>query len=139
MVIIGDFNDHPHNTSVLNILGADTTKTNNTKSFFNTSFAWQKRGLGTYHYKGEWGVLDHIVITKKMANNEDVFQGYFSEIINNSFLLYTNKNGETRPSRSYQGLRYFWRLLRSPTRITYLVLQINYSSAGEAFSSNNPL
>lgn len=107
IVIVGDLNDHPYNESVLNILEADTTKTNNAKPFFNTSYSWQKRGQGTHNYRGNWGVLDHIIITKKMANNNDVFQSYYSEIINNAFLLYTNKKGETSPSRSYGGPNYY--------------------------------
>jgi predicted extracellular nuclease len=107
VVILGDLNDHPDNESVINILGADTLLTNNQKTLFNTSYAWQKQGLGTHNYKGEWGVLDQIIITKRMANKLDVFSQYYAEIIDNAFLLYTNKKGGTSPSRSYGGPNYY--------------------------------
>ncbi len=107
IVILGDFNDYPNNESVLTVLGADTSLNHNNKTLFNTSYAWQKQGKGTYNYKGHWGVLDQIIITKNIANKLDVFSQYYAEIIDNSFLIYTNKKGEKRPNKSYGGSNYY--------------------------------
>jgi predicted extracellular nuclease len=107
VVIIGDLNDEPNSESILNAFGADTSKITSNRKYFNTSFPWQKLGNGTYKQKGQWNVLDHIIITKKMANNLDVFKNYYAEIIDNNFLLYTGKNGDIRPNRSYGGTKYF--------------------------------
>ncbi|MFA8343643.1 MAG: endonuclease/exonuclease/phosphatase family protein [Rhodothermaceae bacterium] len=59
IIIMGDFNDEPENNSIYKVLGAD-----NSDYLVNLSFSAYKNGLGTYRYRGDWNMLDQIIINK---------------------------------------------------------------------------
>ena len=58
-------------------------------------------GIGSYNYKGNWGWLDQIIVSKNFyqPNIKLLSIGAFQR----DFMLYKNKNGDVYPSRSFGG------------------------------------
>ena len=94
---MGDFNDHPDNESVKDVLVAD--------DFINLMDTDLSTGLGSYNYKGDWNWLDQIIFSKNFVDNcfKVLSGGSFYE----KYMLYENKNGVMYPSRSFGGDKYY--------------------------------
>ena len=95
IIIAGDFNDYANSASVRMLCGkrlkdisAEATGRNGAK--------------GTYRYQGEWGSLDHILVSESLARN--VVDCYINDA---PFLVEPNeKYGGVKPRRNYLGPRY---------------------------------
>lgn len=60
-MIMGDFNDYPTNNSIAKVLGAVAPKSGvQAKKLYNLM---DGRKEGTYRYRGEWGVLDQLIVS----------------------------------------------------------------------------
>ena len=91
IIVIGDFNDEPTNISILETLNANPFKCDSIKieylfktksELFNTSYQAYEDGLGTYKYRGDWNMLDQIIISGDLITNPDFYY------ICNSFNIY---------------------------------------------------
>lgn len=109
VVAVGDFNDYPTNKSILEVLGASN---DSSATLFNLNYdLYVNQKIGSHYYKGEWGMLDQIIVSKSMLNrlamspdSKTPLNGVFSA----DFMLYTDKKtGEKSPSRTYGGNKYF--------------------------------
>jgi predicted extracellular nuclease len=102
IIIIGDMNDYPTNKSNYEVLGAK--EPSNLDYLTNLMYNKHMNKEGTYFYKGEWGVIDNIIVSKSVLK-------YASEnnavIYIKDWLLYTNSKGEKSPSRSYSVDKYY--------------------------------
>ena len=95
IIIAGDFNDYANSASVRMLCGkrlkdisAEATGRNGAK--------------GTYRYQGEWGSLDHILVSESLARN--VVDCYINDA---PFLVEPDeKYGGVKPRRNYLGPRY---------------------------------
>lgn len=95
IIIAGDFNDYANSASVRMLCGkrlkdisAEATGRNGAK--------------GTYRYQGEWGSLDHILVSESLARN--VVHCYINDA---PFLVEPDeKYGGVKPRRNYLGPRY---------------------------------
>lgn len=95
IIIAGDFNDYANSASVRMLCGkrlkdisAEATGRNGAK--------------GTYRYQGEWGSLDHILVSEALARN--VVDCYINDA---PFLVEPDeKYGGLKPRRNYLGPRY---------------------------------
>ena len=95
IIIAGDFNDYANSASVRMLCGkrlkdisAEATGRNGAK--------------GTYRYQGEWGSLDHILVSEALARN--VADCYINDA---PFLVEPDeKYGGVKPRRNYLGPRY---------------------------------
>lgn len=95
IIIAGDFNDYTNSASVRMLCGkrlkdisAEATGRNGAKV--------------TYRYQGEWGSLDHILVSESLARN--VVHCYVNDA---SFLVEPDeKYGGVKPRRNYLGPRY---------------------------------
>lgn len=109
IIIMGDFNDEPFNKSIANYLKADSVLTAETK-LYNTSYHLVKKGEGTYNYRGNWNVLDQIIVSQNLVNG-DKKDGEASppeaQVVKKDFMLYETKSGQKVPSRSYGGPNYY--------------------------------
>mgnify|MGYP002877001301 CR=1 FL=1 len=96
-LVMGDFNDHPDNESVKDVLVSD--------DFINLMDTDLSTGLGSYNYKGDWNWLDQIIFSKNFVDNcfKVLSGGSFYE----KYMLYENKNGVMYPSRSFGGDKYY--------------------------------
>lgn len=116
IIVLGDFNDEPTNISVLETLNANTFKCDSLKAediynteceLFNTSYQAYEDGLGTYKYRDDWNLLDQIIISGELINNQDFYY------ICNSFNIYkpyfmVTQSGKYKdtPFPTYGGKRY---------------------------------
>lgn len=77
IMIIGDFNDEPSDISLLNSLKALALNCESPVSIsevagsdlYNISYSDYNDSLGTYLYRGDWNMLDQIIISGKLITN----------------------------------------------------------------------
>jgi predicted extracellular nuclease len=110
IVIMGDFNDHPNDKSVFEVLGAKEVASS---SLFNHMYSIHTSGNGSYFYKGEWGALDQMITSRglMMTNENPKTSGWHVDnqsagVLREEKLLFRDKEGVARPSRSYAGDSY---------------------------------
>ncbi len=113
IVIIGDFNDEPNNVSIVEDLEtADFfcgENLNTSFKLFNLATNVFLNGEGTYLYRGDWNMLDQIIVSRGLLDNEkfEFVCGSF-EIIKPEFMVTKEGNykGASIPTfggRSYLG------------------------------------
>jgi len=107
IIILGDFNDMPNNKSIREILGACPLENNCYLN--NLSYPFHDKHQGTYNYKGNWNVLDQIIVSKPLTNKENSMSILNNEakILQSPFVMYTSEDGTTTPSRTYGGNNYY--------------------------------
>ncbi len=95
IILLGDLNDHPENNSVQ--LLNKTLAPMITKS--SGEFG------GSYNYNNEWGILDHILISKGLSNGKPSIIKDSGKIHSFPFLIEEYK-GQLVPKRTYAGNKY---------------------------------
>jgi predicted extracellular nuclease len=89
IIIMGDFNDEPGNTSIKSVLGAalfdcaiqDSVKQED-YSLFNAAGRIYRDGGGSYRYQSDWNMLDQIIISRSFLTDDK-----FSYLCN-SFIVF---------------------------------------------------
>lgn len=110
IVIMGDFNDYPTNSSMVEVLKANPISDNITPNYlYNMMYKMHLAGKGSNKYKGEWGVLDQIIVSGDLLDSSKSFftlQGN-AHIFDAGFLL-ENDNAYLgkQPFRTYIGMKY---------------------------------
>jgi predicted extracellular nuclease len=112
IVIMGDFNDSPLNESVYQLLSAKNQWCQqNEKDFFNLAFEQHITGdIGSHYYKGEWSMLDQIIVSYPLLKSEKGFsaENQLISIFQPDWLFYeVKKTGEKIPNRTYGGNNYY--------------------------------
>ena len=108
IVIMGDFNDYPQDSSLAIILGALPESTGKPNELINLAWATDAAGAGSYNYRGHWGALDQMIVSgyllagKKWHVNMNSY-----EVVKRPWMMYTNEKGEQYPSRTYGGPNYY--------------------------------
>ena len=67
------------------------------------------RAEGTYKYRGEWGILDQMIVNGRLLMKHNSINTDYSKacIFNRPFLLEEDdKYGGDKPFRTYNGMRY---------------------------------
>lgn len=108
IVLMGDFNDHPDNVSIKDILKAKAV-TDTGADLVDLFEDDHKAGKGTHNYKGEWGVLDHFIVSKALYNGKNgiALSPNDGKIVYEEKLLFTGKDGSKKPSTTYGGPNYY--------------------------------
>lgn len=107
VVIMGDLNDYPTNHSVADVVCREDSSVIVLK---NLMVDYHAQGFGTYNYKGAWGVLDNVIVSKYLLGNTEGGINVFQEkayIFRKDWLLYTNKKGEKSPAKTMGGSTYY--------------------------------
>jgi len=105
IIIMGDMNDEPANRSLMETLGEKSP--NSGANLVNLMMPDDTAGLGTYFYSGTWNMLDNLVVSGEMINGKKVrVENQKGYIYSNDWMIYTNKNGDKTPNRSYVGNKY---------------------------------
>lgn len=108
IIVMGDFNDHPDNNSILNTLKAsDTPKAKG--DLYNAYYTLDKNKQGTHYFDKEWRVLDQIIVSQTLLNAKKgyKFEPKNAHILKKDFVLFkNNKTGEEKPNRTYSGEKY---------------------------------
>lgn len=111
VIIMGDFNDYPHNKSVAEVLEAVTPPPHPLpgKLYHLLAHRAKQYGFGSYKYQGEWNLLDHLIVSGTLLDSSGKFftseeQANVAQI---PFLLEEDKKyGGVKPFRTYYGMKY---------------------------------
>jgi len=105
IIIMGDMNDEPANKSLYETLGAESPDSG--ARLVNLMMPDDAKGLGTYFFSGSWNMLDNLVVSDALIKGKR-FQVLDKKgfIFTNDWMIFTNKNGDKTPNRSYVGNKY---------------------------------
>jgi predicted extracellular nuclease len=111
VMIMGDFNDEPTNRSLSNGLSATGKRRNiHLGDHYNLFYDLHNlEGKGTYNYKGNWNMLDHVIVSYNLLNQERGLTTGFDggAILAEEWMLYDSEEyGEKLPSATYRGTEY---------------------------------
>lgn len=105
IIIMGDMNDEPANKGLHETLGAEAPGSG--AQLVNLTMPDDVAGKGTYFYNGNWNMLDNLVVSETVLTGKGMqVEGEKGYIFSNDWMVYTNKNGEQTPNRSYVGNKY---------------------------------
>lgn len=112
VILMGDFNDEPTNRSISNGLSASGKRKNiMLGDYYNLFYdIHNMEGRGTYNYRGEWNMLDQVIISHNLLNQEKGLSTTFDggAILKEEWMLYeSEKYGSLLPSATYGGPQYF--------------------------------
>ncbi|MBE9509963.1 MAG: hypothetical protein IMY71_03725 [Bacteroidetes bacterium] len=112
IIIMGDFNDEPTNMSLHSILQANNKQKNaNPRELYNLMYNNHNlNNIGTYSYKGDWNMLDQIIVSQKVISDKKNYHCNFSSgtIYQDKWMMYDNpKVGMLTPNKTYGGDMYF--------------------------------
>jgi predicted extracellular nuclease len=105
IIIMGDMNDEPANKSLKETLGAAMPDSG--APLVNLMMPDDTTGKGSYFYSGNWNMLDNLVVSEAVLKGKGMqVEGKKGYIFSNDWMIYTNKNGDKTPNRSYVGNKY---------------------------------
>lgn len=112
IIIMGDFNDYPHDTSMQKTLGAQslekTIKPNQLYNMF-LHLGRQNLKIASYKYQGKWGYLDQFIVSGNLLekNNSVYIIDKKAQVYAPDFLLdYDERNKNKKPFRTFAGWKY---------------------------------
>lgn len=104
IIIMGDMNDEPSNKSLAEVLGAlpNTEKVAN-HQLVNLMYDEFEKELGSYNYRGEWNMIDNLVISGALINKTEGLKSKADNgfIFHQPFMEFKNDQGEISPNRTY--------------------------------------
>lgn len=103
IIILGDLNDNPNNTSVEDILKTQKNKKRvGLKGIYNPYYNFFKNGIGTTAYRDSWSLFDQILITKPLIEKGySSFRFYKAGIFNRQYLITRTGTYKGYPFRSW--------------------------------------
>jgi len=110
ILIMGDMNDEPQNKSLRQGLQtADTKEALTSEKLYNLMYDKDLQNEGTYNFRGQWNMLDNLVVSSSLINGKRGFvvADATGHIFREEWLMYKNNNGELSPNRTYGGNKYF--------------------------------
>lgn len=114
IVIMGDLNDDPDDKSLTQGLGAFYWDRDATprpiiakNALYNLAAGVKRSGFGSYYYRGEWEVIDQIIVNGSFLDGRSKLVTTDAEnIFSADFLTYKDKTGKRLPNRTYTGPTY---------------------------------
>ncbi len=110
IIIMGDFNDYPSNSSITDILkGIPPTDSIRPDQLYNLAYTLHSRGKGSHKFQGEWGMLDQMIVSGNLFDPKNKISTTSSslQVFEPDFLL---ENDESflgkKPNRTYNGMTY---------------------------------
>lgn len=110
ILIMGDMNDEPTDRSVAKVLGAATSLLDTQKPLYNLMADAHAAGEGTYNYKGDWNMLDNLIVSWSILD-KDI--GLYcdpesTQILMLDWMFYTHPKDKLKyPNRTYGGSNYY--------------------------------
>ncbi len=102
IILMGDFNDEPDNRSITQILKTR----DNPPSFYNLMDPLDQAGLGSYNYRGNWNMLDQILVSPALKNGKSLSAGK-AQIFDPEWLFFKHPKFGRTPNRTYGGPNYY--------------------------------
>ena len=107
VIVMGDMNDEPTNKSLQEVLNA-LPPGEAADGLVNLMFPEDSEGRGSYNYRGNWNMLDNIIVSTGLLDDKG-----FRVIADKGFVFYQdwmeyrNSEGEMSPNRTYGGPNYY--------------------------------
>ena len=107
IIVMGDMNDAPDNKSLLEVLDAQPPSTPGA-TLVNLMFPDFNDGKGSYNYRGNWNMLDNLIVSSGLLG-EKGFRCVEKKghIFREEWMEYQNRDGEISPNRTYGGPNYY--------------------------------
>ncbi|MAE08834.1 MAG: endonuclease [Bacteroidetes bacterium] len=105
ILIAGDLNDNPSDTSILKVLKAlGNSNKPVKKSLYNLSLREFQNGIGSLYYKS-WDMFDQIIVSTSMVTGKNGLKINAPDqiVFKKDWMLYQPKEGPARPSRTSAG------------------------------------
>lgn len=107
IIIIGDMNDEPSNKSLAQVLNAQDPEKHQ-PGLVNLMYPAHNNKLGSYFYRGNWNMLDNIVVSTSLLDNKGLqCVDKSGHVFREPWMEFKNKAGEISPSRTYGGPNYY--------------------------------
>ena len=108
IIVMGDFNDNPEDSSIKYTLAAtDDAGTTHSCDLYNPWSRMHKKGVGTEVFRHTWNMFDQIIISKSLISNKNHKVHYDgAEIYKPDFLIDRYKGHEGEPHRSFAGTKW---------------------------------
>lgn len=110
ILIVGDLNDEPESTTVVDGLGACEKENSSCPSgFINVAAILKNRGFGSYKYQGVWGIIDQIIVSQSLLSGKHKLYTSPQKAAvfeSNQLLEPDNQYSGKRPFRTFIGYRY---------------------------------
>lgn len=108
IIVMGDFNDDPSNSSIKEILKTKRNKEElKLKELYNPMEELSRKGLGTLAYRDQWNMFDQIIISTELVKKDYTsYRFYKSEIFNKEYLINSKGRYKGYPYRSFVGEGY---------------------------------
>ncbi|MDO4161036.1 MAG: endonuclease/exonuclease/phosphatase family protein [Prevotellaceae bacterium] len=110
IMVMGDMNDDPTNTSMYDVLGAKAEiKDVQDGDMYNPWYnILKKQGLGTLTYQGSWNLFDQIVMTPNMIDlkgkkDYSTLKFFANQIFRRDYLFQTEGKYKGNPKRTHAG------------------------------------
>lgn len=109
IILMGDFNDEPENNSLQQGLNASYKVQREivTADLKNCMADLDIEGKGSYNYRGNWNMLDQIIITRNLEAGLNGWMVKDAGIFQQDFMMYTSKKFGPSPNRTYGGPQYY--------------------------------
>ncbi len=103
VVIMGDLNDNPNNTSLKDVLKTkQNRKKVGLKGLYNPFENFYKEGFGTTAYRDSWSLFDQILVTNPLLSKDySSYRFYKAGIFNKNYLITKQGNYKGYPLRSW--------------------------------------
>lgn len=103
ILLMGDLNDNPTSEPVADVLLAKADKNDvGLNDIYNPWIKIYKKGMGTECYRGEWGLIDQIMLTGAfLQKDNNKWEFYNAEIFNRTFLTHKIGADKGLPHRSF--------------------------------------
>ena len=103
ILVMGDLNDDPINSSVKDVLKAQKNRKRvGLKGIYNPYEGFYKDGLGTTAYRDAWSLFDQILVTKPLLEKDfSSFRFYKAGIFNKHYLITKKGQYKGYPFRSF--------------------------------------
>jgi predicted extracellular nuclease len=110
IIIMGDFNDNPDNSSISKYLDAQKLSAQlQSKTLYNVMMVKFLNGEGTLYYKS-WDMFDQIIVSSNLFIPKKKFMHLNLSkcgVVKRSWMMYTDKNGLQTPNKTYGGSSYY--------------------------------
>jgi predicted extracellular nuclease len=109
VVIMGDFNDEPSDTSMRDVLNAKgQVGESTTHELFNAMTSLQEKGTGSHFYRNEWHSLDQIIVSSNLVKctGKLCYQPSSVGVYKQSWMLETEGKYAGSPLRTFAGQKY---------------------------------
>ena len=108
IIILGDLNDETDNKSVSETLGAKLSNDKiETNSLYNLMAHFDQEGKGTYNYRGNWNMMDHIIVSASLLKPGSKIRATNATIFRKDWMMYNDPKRGAVPSKSYGGPNYY--------------------------------